>query len=105
MQAGRLDRRVTILRRNLQRDEFGQQIESYDPIDTVWAQKVDVTGRELFAAQRPIGEGTTRFRIRWRNDLTITDRLQYDGTEYDIVQMTELGRQEGLEIVAIRRVL
>jgi SPP1 family predicted phage head-tail adaptor len=104
MQAGRLDRRVVILRRTLSRDDYGEQVETFDPLETVWAQKLDVTGRELFSAQRPIGEGTTRFRVRWRNDLTITDRLSYDSSEYDIVQITELGRQDGLELIAIKRV-
>jgi len=103
MQAGRLDRRLTILRRTLSRNSYGEQIESFDPLATVWAQKLDVTGREFFAAQKTLAENTTRFRIRWRDDLSVTDRISCGGHEYDIKQLAELGRADGLEIVAVMR--
>lgn len=104
MRAGSLDRRLTILRRTLARNDYGEQVEEYDTLDTVWASKLDTTGRELFAAKGTIGENSTRFRIRYRSDLVLTDRLSYNDTEYDITQISELGRKDGLELVAVARV-
>jgi SPP1 family predicted phage head-tail adaptor len=103
MQAGRLDRRVTVLRRTLTRNAYGEQVETFDTYVTVWAQKLDVTGREFFAAQTTIAEGTTRFRLRYRDDLLLTDRLSVDGKTYNITQIIETGRQDGLEIIATVR--
>ena len=102
MRAGSLDRRVTLLRRSLSRNAFGEEEVEYNAFDTVWAQKLDVTGREYFTAQRDLAVGTTRFRIRYRNDLSVTDRISYNEHVYDIKQLTELGRHEGLDIVAER---
>lgn len=104
MRAGSLDRRVTILRREVSRNAHGEQVEEYEVLETVWAQKLDATGRELFTSQTTIAEGTARFRLRYRSDMLATDRLSYDGREYDIVQIAELGRREGTEIVAVARV-
>ena len=104
MRAGSLDRRIDILRRTLTRNEYGEQVETFDVYDTVWAAKLDTTGRELFTAKGTIAENSTRFRIRYRSDLYLTDRLSYGGTEYDITQIAELGRRDGLEIVAVARV-
>jgi SPP1 family predicted phage head-tail adaptor len=88
----------------MERNAYGEQVETFNTLDVVWAQKVDTTGRELFVAKGTIAENSTRFRLRYRNDLNLTDRLEYDGSEYDIKQIAELGRREGLEIVAVARV-
>ena len=104
MRAGSLDRRLTILRRTLARNAYGEQVEEFETLDTVWAAKLDTTGRELFTAKGTIGENSTRFRIRYRSDLYLTDRLSYNGTEYDITQIAELGRKDGLELVAVAKV-
>lgn len=104
MRAGALDRRVTILRRTLTRNAYGEQVETFTSLGDVWAQKLDVTGRELFSARNTLAENTTRFRIRYRSDLVLTDRLGYGGDEYDILQIAEVGRQDALDIVATARV-
>jgi SPP1 family predicted phage head-tail adaptor len=70
---------------------------------TVWAQKLDVTGREFFNAQRPLAEGTTRFRMRYRSDLLHTDRLSHNSVTYDITQIAEIGRQDWTDVVAVAR--
>jgi SPP1 family predicted phage head-tail adaptor len=103
MGAGSLDRRVTILRRTLTRNDYGEQVESFATLATVWAQKMDVTGREFVSAQRTLAEGTTRFRLRYRSDLLHTDRLSHNSVVYDIQQISEFGRQEWTDVVAVAR--
>jgi SPP1 family predicted phage head-tail adaptor len=103
MQGGTLDRRITLMHRVLTSNRFGEQVVGYETYDQVWAQKLDVTGREFFSAQRTLAEGTTRFRIRHRNDLLATDLITYGGREYDIIQIAELGRKDGIEILATVR--
>lgn len=101
MKAGNLDRRITLYHRAMSQDAQGQQVETWPAAyATVWAEKLDVRGREYFAAQGVQGDLSTRFRIRWRSDVLVTDRLTLDGLEYGITQVSEIGRREGLEIFA-----
>lgn len=50
---------------------------------------------------RAAGEGEQRltvFRLRWRPDVSTNDRVTLDDTEFDIVEIIEIGRRRGLEL-------
>lgn len=99
MRAGKLDRLVSLYHRVLTQDAQGEQIATYPTAyGQVWAEKLDQRAREYFAAQGTQAEATTRFRIRWRSDVLMTDRVALDGVNYDIVQISEIGRRQGLEL-------
>lgn len=100
MFAGRLDRRLELRHRALAAaDANGQQVESFTAYATVWARKIDVSGREFFQAQTKDAEQTTRFEIRWRDDVLATDRVVCDDVNYQIVApASEIGRREGLTL-------
>lgn len=101
MQAGKLDRRITIQEPVISQDDYGEPVVTgWADVATVWAQVVPVSGREYFDATAVRAEKTTRFRIRWRSGLTEAMRIVYDGRNYDIRSIVELGRREGLEIRA-----
>lgn len=95
-----MDRRIQLQRRSLAQNSFGEQIETFTTYATVWAEKLDARGREFFAAQQFNGELTTRFRIRWRGDVQMTDQIVYDGLNFNITQIAEIGRKSGHEIFA-----
>jgi len=44
-------------------------------------------------------EVTTRFSIRYRADVLVTDRIVLDGVSYDIRQKAEIGRRQGLNLM------
>lgn len=97
--AGDLDRRVTLLHRTLTKDtQTGEQKESWSSYATVWAQKLDLRGREFFAGQQMRYELTTTFRIRYRTDVAVTDRLTWNGLTYSIHGLSEIGRKVGIEL-------
>jgi SPP1 family predicted phage head-tail adaptor len=102
MDAGRLDRRIELRRQVLTLDEStGQTVESWPTAyATVWAEKADLRGREFFAANQVNSEITTLFRIRHRTDVLATDRIVCDGLSYNINPPAEIGRRDGLEIMA-----
>lgn len=101
MRAGNLDRLIELRHRVLTQNSHGEQVPSYpSAYATVWAEKLDQRAREYFAAQGTQAEATTRFRIRWRSDVVMTDRLVLDSVNYDIVQISEIGRRQGLELFA-----
>lgn len=101
MRAGKLDRQVELKHRVLGNSSAtGQRLETYTTYATVWAEKLDVTGREFFSASTRDAELTTRFNIRYRSDVLPTDRLVYGTSDYDILQVSEMGRRVSLTIFA-----
>jgi SPP1 family predicted phage head-tail adaptor len=101
MRAGRLDRRITLLRRAVAApDANGSAVQSFTDYATVWAEKIDAGGREFFAGNQEQAELAVRFRIRYRSDVLATDRITLDGLNHDITHIQELGRREGLMLFA-----
>lgn len=101
MQAGKLDRRIMLQHRTQSRDATsGQQVETWETYVTVWANRRDSNSREFFASQQTIAEGTAVFRLRYRDDVQATDRIICEGKTYNIRPPAEIGRREGLEIIA-----
>jgi SPP1 family predicted phage head-tail adaptor len=102
--AGAMDRRIRIEQATTSADGYGQPIETWSLLAEVWAEVAPLRGRELWAAQQVNAELTTRFRIRYRSDVTEKMRIICEGTEYDIESIAEIGRREGLEIMATAKV-
>jgi len=104
MNAGRMDRRITLQRKSSSQDSFGQPIETWADISTVWAEVVPVSGNERFVSQQVIAEADTLFKIRYMSGLTPLDRVVYDGRTYDVKGVIEIGRRrEGMQIAAMTR--
>jgi len=104
--AGQLDRRITIERSTVTRNALNEEVRTWAPVATVWASKSDVRDEERWAAHEVAAEVTTRFRVRWQPalaDLSPEDRVIYEGREYSINAVKEIGRREGLEITAAAR--
>lgn len=106
MQAGKLDRRVTLQRAGTVDDGFGTVSGAFATLAVRWAAKEDIRDGERGSASGVMAEATTRFRIRWSElvaDVNPKDRLVCGGETYDIAGVKEIGRREGLEITATRR--
>ncbi len=104
MQAGKLDRQIVILSYTETTDNFGGISETYVPLATVWAEVLPLRGIEKFAAQQANSETITKFRIRYRADVSARDRISWKGREYDITGVpSEIGRNEILEILGKAR--
>lgn len=99
MQAGKLDRLVSLQHRTLTRNASGENVTTYAAFDSVWAGKRDLRGREYFSAQQTNAELQATWTIRWRDDVTVTDRLVDDsGATFDITHVAEIGRRKGLDL-------
>lgn len=101
MRAGALDSRIELQRRTLSApNSTGEKVETFATYATVWAEKLDVRGREFFAAGGTQAELATRFRIRYRTDVVLTDRIVADSRSYNISYIGRIGRKHGLELFA-----
>jgi SPP1 family predicted phage head-tail adaptor len=98
MDAGKLDRRITIQGVSLADDGYGGQVETWSTVATPWAQFLPGGGNEKFASAQVYAETQARFRIRWRAGITPTNRVVFDGKTWDVLAVDEIGRREGLEL-------
>lgn len=100
--AWRMDRRISILVPDEApaRGSAGSAIPGYSVLDEVWAERRDLSGREVVAAAQPIATAQCRFVIRWRGDFDTRARIREGDTVYEIQHIAELGRREGHEILA-----
>lgn len=86
LNAGQLDRRVTIQARAAGTDDRGQPNGAWGTVATVWAMPMPAKGREFFAASQMQAEGAMAWRIRYRTDVGAEMRVLDDlGDPWGIV--------------------
>lgn len=102
--AGKLDRRITIRRVVAGRpDGQGSTLPEFGDLATVWAEVEAVSDGERWRAMQIAATLTHRFRIRWGVGVTVLDRIRFEGREFEISGVKEIGRRVGQEITAIAR--
>lgn len=104
LEAGRLDRRITIQSYTTSADSYGEPLKTWADFVTVWAQYLPLRGAERFAAKQVDATIEAKFRLRWRDDLDTTMRITFESRTWDIAGIVEIGRREGLEIIAAAHV-
>jgi head-tail adaptor len=120
MRAGRLDRKIDIQRKSVSLSASGAPIETWSNLAARrWASVSPVSGDERFQQPQLLARQQTEFLVRWSQvvaDLSPLDRVIYPPvadtsppTEipttsiYDVLEVHEIGRREGLKIIAVRR--
>lgn len=106
MEAGKLDRRITLQPRLMTKNGFNEDVETWPDGLEVWSSYEPVKDGERLRAAEVAASITARFQIRWSPDvagLSEVDRLAFDGRSFDIVAVKEIGRREGMEISATAR--
>lgn len=101
MRGGQLDRRIEIQQPIETQDNSGESIQSWDTIASVWAQKIENRGQERFTAQQLSGRAIRTFRFRWNSrtqEITVKHRIVFDGRSFNITDVREIGRRDGIEV-------
>jgi SPP1 family predicted phage head-tail adaptor len=101
IRAGKLDRRIVIQGKVIVISDSGEEQVTWSQLANVWAEKVESTGAERYAAQQLIGRAMSTFRFRWNqatSQVTAGHQILYNGRAYDILDVREIGRREGLEV-------
>lgn len=108
MRGGELDRLVRVEQLLTTQDDLsGEPIKTWQLLVEVWAKKRDAGSREFFAAARDNVEQSTVWKMRWIEGVTPQMRIVHDGVPYTIIDggIKEIGRREGLEILAVAKPL
>lgn len=98
LRAGKLDREITITRLSEAVSDSGGVVKSWTPLHTVRAEKVELTNAENLETFGNVAAGQVVFRLRYVDGITPADRILFDGINFDIESVTELGRKYGLEL-------
>lgn len=104
MRAGKLDKVITVMRW-----ENEPEPDKYGTVTPAWVERAEVRAQivqassEEFIRNGAIDETLIIFRIRFLDGVTSADCVKYGGADYDIKEIKEIGRRQGLEIRAIAR--
>jgi SPP1 family predicted phage head-tail adaptor len=98
MRAGNLTSTIQIQRRGETVDDYGTVTEGWSNVATIRAQIVQQSTDEFLRSAGTVSETGIVFRIRWRADLSNEDRVTYQGQEFDLKEIREIGRRKGLDL-------
>lgn len=94
--AGALNRRVRIETPQTTSNAFGEQVQTWTTLATVWAQKQTLTVKDVNRQQGLSAQAEARFLIRYREGLNTTMRLVYRDEVYHITGIDDYADRQGL---------
>lgn len=118
MRAGPLDVRLMLQRKVASYSSSGEPTETWTNLAERWASIAPVIGDERNASEQWVAREQTKFVVRWSaeiDDLSPLDRVIFPSADaglspvemrsiYDIFSVLMQGRNEGIIIMAARRV-
>ena len=98
MLIGKLDRKITIKQASFVKDSYGEAIPTVSTLASVWAKIDYKKGDSGYDADNFKGTDKAEATIRHRSDVTISPKnyIEYDGKDWYIRNVQEIGRREGL---------
>jgi len=84
MDAGKLDKLISIEKRTLTQDAAGQEYETWVSIATVYANVKPLIGRDYLAAKQTVDEQSHDVTIRYRRGLHRKMRVNYLSRIFEI---------------------
>lgn len=104
MNAGRLDRRVTIEAKDnsIRFDDNGPNVGWIERA-VVWANVKHTGGTESDEGKQMVQKNSAEFTIRYISTIETTDRILFEGNYYHITSINEIGRRNGLKLKATWR--
>ncbi|WP_295451219.1 head-tail adaptor protein [uncultured Pseudophaeobacter sp.] len=100
------DRRVSLLGAQVEENDAGETVATgWNEIAQARANYAPVSDGERLRAAAVEQKAEARFVVRWSKALAVItgeNRLRFDGTDWRITEIKEIGRRRGLEISAWR---
>lgn len=84
MQAGKLNKRITIQSAGLVQDDIGEMVPGWPTFAEVWAEITDISGKEYIAAGAVQNLVQTKIRIRYRAGIVASMRAVHGTDTYKI---------------------
>lgn len=93
IESGKLDRTLELLTSAKVADEYGQEIDTYEIVATIHAQRLEMRTQDAARAGGRETFSMARYLIRWRAGLTTNMRVRTDGKLYDVMAIDEPDRR------------
>lgn len=98
---GKMRERVTIKRQTEVQSPSGEVTLSWDTtVATVWASVDGLSSRDILQAQQANVIATHRIRIRYRADVSHTNRIIWRGRTLEVASVAERDNRSVLEMLA-----
>lgn len=101
MDAGKLDRRITLKRVTLTQASNGEMVKTKTDYATVWANLMEQRLSEVFASGADNSAQTRVFRIRKRADVLEADVVTYKDVDHEVTGIREFERSH-LDLITTR---
>lgn len=85
MNIGKLRYRIAIQEPGSNQDDYGNIVDDWQDVATIWADIVPVSGREYFGANQQNSETSYKIYIRYLDGITAKMRILHDGVVYEIL--------------------
>lgn len=104
MQAGKMNCKLTFQSYTTTRDTNGEELKTWTDYATVSAQRISMTGREFYNANKVNSEVNAVYKIRYNSAITLLMRFKEHGNFYDILFLDNVDNLNKDLIIAAREV-
>ena len=99
MRAGSLDRTITLdAYKAGAPDDYGVSQPGWAHFATIRAQLVTMSTEEFLRASGETSDASIVLRIRYLPGVTNSHRVTFEGRQYDVLELKEIGRRDALEL-------
>ncbi|WP_234680797.1 phage head closure protein [Bradyrhizobium monzae] len=98
MRAGNLDRVIEIQRRTTGLDLYGTPVETWTLVATMRAQLLKNATDNQEGQRGETTNALLTFRTRFLDGVTLENRVTYQGQQFEIIGVSEIGRRVGLDL-------
>ena len=96
MRSGKLRHRATLYRRTSTKDQYAEDVATWEQYGSAWVSVTDITSDEGDQAGRPVLVTTATITSRYRSDVMPQDRMTIGGDTWQIAGVvdTEMRHKE-----------
>jgi SPP1 family predicted phage head-tail adaptor len=98
LESGKLTDRITIQSFSSTRDSFGQPVETWADLVSLWAWVKYTNGQEFISAGQQ-AETQASMRIRYRTDLTTSMRVSFNSKLFNIKAVLPSSERDYVDLV------
>lgn len=96
MDIGRLKHRITFQELSRRKNEYGELVDEWLDIKTVWAEIKPVSGNQFFAAKQISSEISHNVYIRYRDELNPSMRIKFKERVFEILYLMNVNEDNRL---------
>lgn len=98
MIVGKLRHFVAIQRKTIKKNEFGEEIVTFNDLCHAWSKIEPLNGREYFLAQQTQAETTHKILIRFIDGIRPDYRVLYGNRIFDVKSVTN-SNEQNIELI------